>query len=214
MLAPSPGWGPLLSHSAESKAKPERLARHEAGTGQGAGLRRSDPSHAPSFTWSDSRLHRGLLTLLTGEIADAFSLEFRTLEGPTPPMPALSDVLRSVQGARTASAPLARPSRSLWDLSRLSQLSGSSDGDSELKPWGSKETPAKALMRQRGTGEARPLARCQPWGSPLPPIPARRLRYLSPTRRRFGDNALSKPVELRGVQRPDWASRCGRAGRP
>ncbi|XP_021101665.1 protein FAM83E isoform X2 [Heterocephalus glaber] len=146
-----------------------------------------------SFTWSDARLHRGLLTLLTGEIADAFSHEFRTLyaaSGPLPPppaadalfrisgdpsparsphrvlqrcpvapvspllpdstlahrlaaccllegdpreapAPALSDVLRSVQGSRTASGPPARPSRSLWDLSRLSQLSGSSDGDGE-----------------------------------------------------------------------------------
>ncbi|XP_004867057.1 protein FAM83E isoform X1 [Heterocephalus glaber] len=229
-----------------------------------------------SFTWSDARLHRGLLTLLTGEIADAFSHEFRTLyaaSGPLPPppaadalfrisgdpsparsphrvlqrcpvapvspllpdstlahrlaaccllegdpreapAPALSDVLRSVQGSRTASGPPARPSRSLWDLSRLSQLSGSSDGDGELKSWGSKDTPAKALMRQRGAGDARPLARCQPWGSPLPLIPARHLRYLSPTRRRFGDNAPSKLAELRGIQQPDWASRSGRGGRP
>nr|XP_013003411.1 protein FAM83E isoform X2 [Cavia porcellus] len=151
-----------------------------------------------SFTWSDARLHRGLLTLLTGEIADAFSREFRTL----------------VQGTRTASGPPARPSRSLWDLSRLSQLSGSSDGDGELKAWGSKDTPAKALMRQRGAGDARPLAWCQPRGSPLPPIPARRLRYLSPTRRRIGDSGPSQLVELRGIQQPDWAPRLGRGGRP
>ncbi|KAM6153236.1 protein FAM83E [Erethizon dorsatum] len=232
-----------------------------------------------SFTWSDARLHRGLLTLLTGEITDAFSREFRTLyaaswplppvpapgpllgvpgdlsparsphrvihrcpvapvlplppngplahrlaacrlmegdprEAPASPGPALSDILRSVQGTRTASGPPARPSRSLWDLSRMSQLSGSSGGDSELKSWGSKDTPAKALMRQRGTGDARPLARCQPWGGPLPPIPARRLRYLSPTRRRFGDNGQSKLAELRGIQQPDWASRSGQGGRP
>uniref|UniRef100_A0ABI7YWL6 Scaffolding anchor of CK1 domain-containing protein n=1 Tax=Felis catus TaxID=9685 RepID=A0ABI7YWL6_FELCA len=171
-----------------------------------------------SFTWSDSRLHRGLVTLLTGEIAAAFSREFRTLyaaswplpsaptsgpfvsivgglqlahnphrvarrrsvapvsppppDGPlaqrlaacrvfdgdrqetrATPGPALSDILRSVQHARTPSGPPARPSHSLWDLSRLSQLSGSSDGDNELKKsWGSKDTPAKALMRQRGMG--------------------------------------------------------------
>lgn len=155
----------------------------------------------PSFTWSDSRLHRGLVTLLTGEIADAFSREFRTLyaaswplppaptlgpfvstvgglqlapnphrvvrrrsvapmsppppdgplaqrlaacrvfegdrqETPATPGPALSDILRSVQRVRTPSGPPARPSRSLWDLSRLSQLSGSSDGDSEVRPGG------------------------------------------------------------------------------
>lgn len=156
----------------------------------------------PSFTWSDSRLHRGLVTLLTGEIADAFSREFRTLyaaswplpPAPTPgpfvralgglqlaysphhvarrcsvaplsppplpdgslaqrlaacqvfegdrqetlakPGPALSDILRSVQRARTPSGPLAQHSRSLWDLSRLSQLSGSSDGDNEVRPGG------------------------------------------------------------------------------
>lgn len=152
----------------------------------------------PSFTWSDSRLHRGLVTLLTGEIADAFSREFRTLyaaswplppaptpgpfvralgglqlahspnrvahrcsvaplsppappdgsltqrlaacrifegdrqETPAAPGPALSDILRSVQHARVPSGPPARPSRSLWDLSRLS---GSSDGDNdEVRP--------------------------------------------------------------------------------
>lgn len=43
-----------------------------------------------SFTWSDSRLHRGLLTLLTGEIVEAFSREFRTLYATSwslPPAP-------------------------------------------------------------------------------------------------------------------------------
>uniref|UniRef100_A0A6I8NFH6 Family with sequence similarity 83 member E n=1 Tax=Ornithorhynchus anatinus TaxID=9258 RepID=A0A6I8NFH6_ORNAN len=45
-----------------------------------------------SFTWSDSRLHRGLVTLLTGEIASAFDHEFRTLFAasyalPEEPMP-------------------------------------------------------------------------------------------------------------------------------
>ena len=154
-----------------------------------------------SFTWSDSRLHRSLVTLLTGEIVDAFSHEFRTLYAaswplppvPTPdpfvstrgglklahsphscvarrvsvapmspllpdvsplaqrlaacrvfdkdrqealaiPGPALSDIFRSIQRAQTPSGPPARPSRSLWDLSRLSQLSGSSDGDNEVRP--------------------------------------------------------------------------------
>lgn len=157
------------------------------------------PLRAPSFTWSDARLHRGLVTLLTGEIADAFSREFRTLyagswplpQAPTPgpyvstlgglqlarnphsvarrhsvapvspplpdvspltqrlaacrvldrdrqgtqavPGPALSDILRSIQRARPPSGPPARPSRSLWDLSRLSQLSDSSGGDGEVR---------------------------------------------------------------------------------
>ncbi|CAH7458272.1 protein FAM83E [Phodopus roborovskii] len=225
-----------------------------------------------SFTWSDSRLHRGLVTLLTGEIADAFSQEFRVLYAasrPLPPAPArsplfspsegpqlprsphrvalrcpvapvapllsdkplahrlaachilegdrretrpttgsaLSDILRSVQRARTASGPPTRPSRSLWDLSCLSQLSGSSDGDNELKKsWVSKDTPARALMRQRGTGggsrgemDSHPPARSQPWGGPFHAIPARRLHYLSPAQRRLGDNATS-----------DWASGPGR----
>ncbi|KAL1769358.1 FAM83E [Sigmodon hispidus] len=224
-----------------------------------------------SFTWSDSRLHRGLVTLLTGEIADAFSQEFRVLYAasrPLPPAPArspmpspsegsqlprsphrvalrcpvapvapllsdrplahrlaachifegdrgetltttgpaLSDILRSVQRTRTASGPPTRPSRSLWDLSRLSQLSGSSDGDNELKKsWASNDTPARALMRQRGTGggprgemDSHPLVQSQPWGSPLPMIPARRLHYLSPAQRRLRDNAIS-----------DWASGSG-----
>ncbi|KAI6050083.1 protein FAM83E [Marmota monax] len=241
-----------------------------------------------SFTWSDARLHRGLVTLMTGEIVDAFSREFRTLyaaswplpsmpaqgplvsvpgdgqlarsphrvahrcpvapvsrlppngplahrlaacrilegdrqESPAPPGPALSDILRSVQRARTGSGPPTRPSRSLWDLSRLSQMSGSSDGDNELKKSrGSKDTPAKALMRQRGTGggpwgevDTRPLAWSQPWGGPLPLIPARRhLRYLSPTQRRLGDDAASKLPESRGFPKPDWASRSGLGGRP
>ncbi|XP_075394026.1 protein FAM83E [Tenrec ecaudatus] len=233
-----------------------------------------------SFTWSDARLHRGLVTLLTGEIADAFSQEFRTLyaasralppaPAPAPfvsvldglplprsphrvtrrrsvapvspppddslarrlaacrleradarappgaPAPALSDVLRSVQRARTSSGgPPTRPSRSLWDLSRLSQLSGSSDADELKKSWGSKDTPAKALMRQRGTGggpwadgdHARPPA--------LPLIPARRrLRYLSPTRRRLGEETAPKPSDLRSLGQPDWAQRPGLRGRP
>ncbi|XP_016061486.1 PREDICTED: protein FAM83E [Miniopterus natalensis] len=241
-----------------------------------------------SFTWSDSRLHRGLVTLLTGEIADAFSREFRTLyaaswplpPAPTPgpfvstlgglqlarsphsvarrhsvaptspplpdvsplaqrlaacrvfdrdqqetqavPGPALSDILRSIQHSRTPSGPPARPSRSLWDLSRLSQLSDSSDHDIELKKsWGSKDTPARALMRQRGTGgpprgeaDSHPLAGSQPWSGPLALIPSRRLRYLSPTRRRFGDNAAPRSPEPRGGRQPDWATRAGLRGRP
>ncbi|XP_055407157.1 protein FAM83E [Bubalus kerabau] len=241
-----------------------------------------------SFTWSDSRLHRGLVTLLTGEITDAFSREFRTLyaasgplpaaptpgpfvralgvlqlahsphrvahrcsvaplspppppdvsltqrlaacrvfegdrqETPAAPGPALSDILRSVQRARIPSGPPTRPSRSLWDLSRLSQLSGSSDGDNELKKsWGSKDTPAKALMRQRGAGGApggeadtRPLAWSQPWGGPLPLTPGHRLRYLSPTRRRFGKDAASKLLEPRGIRQPDGATQPGLRGGP
>ncbi|XP_048185858.1 protein FAM83E [Perognathus longimembris pacificus] len=239
-----------------------------------------------SFTWSDARLHRGLVTLLTGEIAEDFSREFRTLYAtscplpPAPPRvslntisvpgdpqllarsphrvaqrcpvapvsplppegslsrrlaacralpgagretpapgPALSDILRSVQRARPASGPPARPSRSLWDLSRLSQLSGSSDGDNELKKsWGSKDTPARALMRQRGTGggvwgevDARPLACSQPWGSPLAPA-RRRLRYLSPAQRRLGEEATAKVGEHRVALQPDWSPRFGLGG--
>ncbi|ELK18575.1 Protein FAM83E [Pteropus alecto] len=226
-------------------------------------------SVTPSFTWSDARLHRGLVTLLTGEIADAFSREFRTLYAaswPLPPAPALgplvstlgmlqlahsphhvahrrpvapvsppppdasplaqrlaacrvfqgdrreppampglalSDILRNVQRTPTPSGPPARPSRSLWDLSRLSQLSGSSDGDGE-KSGGSKDTPAKALMRQRGAGGA-------PRGEAGPPplTSARRLRYLSPTRQRFGEDAAPKAPEPRGGWQPDWAPRAG-----
>ncbi|XP_045387215.1 protein FAM83E [Lemur catta] len=241
-----------------------------------------------SFTWSDARLHRGLVTLLTGEIVDAFSLEFRTLyaaswpllpappqgplvsvrgglqlarsphrvahrrsvapasppppDGPlaqrlaachifkgdrkesaAPPGPALSDILRSIQRGRTPSGPPARPSRSLWDLSRLSQLSGSSDDDKLQKSWGSRDTPAKALMRQRGTGggpwaeaDSRPppLAWSQPWGGPLPLIPPRRLHYLSPGPRRLGEDAASKLPEPRGIRQPDWGPRAGLGGQP
>lgn len=90
------------------------------------------------------------------------------------------------------------------------------------KSWGSKDTPAKALMRQRGTGgasrgevDSRPLAGPQPWGGPLPLIPTRHhRRYLSPTRRRFGDDAAPKALEPRDGRQPGWATRAGLRGRP
>ncbi|XP_058136508.1 protein FAM83E [Dasypus novemcinctus] len=229
-----------------------------------------------SFTWSDACLHRGLVTLLTGEIAVAFSHEFRVLhaascplppppspgpfvsvlgglqlapsphrvacrrsvapaqppmatplahrlaachvflgnrrEPPGTPGPALSDILRNVQRARAPSGPPARPSRSLWDLSRLSQMSGSSNGDSELqKSWDSKDTPAKVLMRQRGTdggrwaeADPRPLARPQPRGGHLPLLPPR-LHFLPPARR-FGEEPPSQAPQPRGWGQPDCAA--------
>ncbi|XP_044844391.1 protein FAM83E-like [Mauremys mutica] len=200
-----------------------------------------------SFTWSDARLSRQLVTLLTGEIAGAFDREFRTLYAasrplaparaplPSPPAPprdgrpngqpapyrselaglqlskgahrvaerrsvapqpvaksragewelvrvvratvgdelpalprrlgpeghsALSDVDRGGRPGRLAGAAGQRPSKSLWDLSRLSQLSGSSDGPEsgdEAKgkhKWGLQDTPARALMRRRGAPPA------------------------------------------------------------
>ncbi|XP_067388824.1 protein FAM83E [Emydura macquarii macquarii] len=203
-----------------------------------------------SFTWSDARLSRQLVTLLTGEIAGAFDREFRTLYAasrplapardlpPAPPAPprdgrangqpapylsvlgglqlskgahrvaerrsvapqpvaksragewelvraiwataadeppapprrlgpeghsALSDVHRGGQPARLAGIAAQRPSKSLWDLSRLSQLSGSSTGPDGTEPgeeakgkpkWGSQDTPARALMRRRGAPPA------------------------------------------------------------
>ncbi|KAM6222062.1 protein FAM83E [Rhynchocyon petersi] len=242
-----------------------------------------------SFTWSDARLHRGLVMLLTGEITEAFSREFRTLyasswplrpplmptpaptsapapgpfistlqgvqlsrsphrvahrrsvapvlspplpgdslaqrlaacriwegdrqEPPTAPGPALSDTLRNVQCARTPSGPPARPSRSLWDLSRLSQLSGSSEGDELKASWSSKDTPAKALMRQRGAGGV-PRGERDPHPLVLPMIPPRRLRYLSPTRKRFSEDASLKLPDPRSYQQPDQATQMGLGGRP
>ncbi|CAH2319299.1 Hypothetical predicted protein [Pelobates cultripes] len=77
---------------------------------------------------------------------------------------ALSDILKNVQRSRLSVAKTTggRPSKSLWDLSRLSQLSGCS-GDQNLRQnplepgdenknksrWMSKDTPAMLLMRQR-----------------------------------------------------------------
>lgn len=195
----------------------------------------------PSFTWSDARLHRGLVTLLTGEIADAFSREFRTLYAaswPLPPAPApgpsvstagalplahgphhvarrhpvvpvsppppnvsplaqrlatcrvfqgdrreppatpglaLSDILRKVQRAPTPSGLPARPSRSLWDLSHLSQLSGSSDGDNEVSLRSCRGAPGWPLCFLRahcvpGLGEAGEPS-CSPEFLTVPSVP-------------------------------------------
>lgn len=89
------------------------------------------------------------------------------------------------------------------------------------KSWGNKDTPARALMRQRGTGgpprgevDSRPLAWCQPWGGPLPLTSAPRLHYLSPTRRRFGEDATSKLPEPRGTQQPHGAAQAEPRGQP
>ncbi|XP_051845707.1 protein FAM83E [Antechinus flavipes] len=208
-----------------------------------------------SFTWSDSRLHRNLVTLLTGEVLEAFDREFRTLyaasrplapppprgpflsvlegvqlarsphhiarrrsvapvavpprddaprrplgapqtpessQGPAPAGPALSDILRSIQRVRAASGPPARPSRSLWDLSSLSQLSGSSDGEGRLggepkTSWGAQDTPAMALMRQRGASED-PRALARRWAQPARPVTPGRFHYPSPSPRRLRED--------------------------
>uniref|UniRef100_A0A7N4NV62 Family with sequence similarity 83 member E n=1 Tax=Sarcophilus harrisii TaxID=9305 RepID=A0A7N4NV62_SARHA len=212
-----------------------------------------------SFTWSDSRLHRNLVTLLTGEVLEAFDREFRTLyaasrplapppprgpflsvlegvqlarsphhiagrrsvapvsalpwddapqtpessQGPSPAGPALSDVLRSIQRVRAASGPPARPSRSLWDLSSLSQLSGSSDGEGRQgreTPWGAQDTPAMALMRQRGASED-PRALARRWAQPARPVTPGRFHYASPSPRRLWED-LGPP----GRGRPHRAS--------
>lgn len=73
---------------------------------------------------------------LTQRLAACRVLDRERRETQAVPGPALSDILRSIQRARPASGPPARPSRSLWDLSRLSQLSDSSDGDNEVRPVG------------------------------------------------------------------------------
>lgn len=70
---------------------------------------------------------------LTRRLAACHILEGDRRGTPTTSGPALSDILRSVQRSRTASGPPTRPSRSLWDLSRLSQLSDSSDGENEVR---------------------------------------------------------------------------------
>ena len=106
----------------------------------------------------------------------------------------------------------------LWDPQEL-PLTSLSFLPQLKKSWGSKDTPAKALMRQRGAGGApggeadtRPLAWSQPWGGPLPLTPGHRLRYLSPTRRRFGKDAASKLLEPRGIRQPDGATQPGLRG--
>ncbi|KAM9298933.1 protein FAM83E [Gastrophryne carolinensis] len=76
---------------------------------------------------------------------------------------ALSDILKNVQRNKVSAAKTAggRPSKSLWDLSQLSQLSGCSGEpaarqnplepgeDTKVKRWSTKDTPAMLLMRQR-----------------------------------------------------------------
>ncbi|XP_008115432.1 protein FAM83E [Anolis carolinensis] len=221
-----------------------------------------------SFTWTDARLNRQLVTRLTGEVTEAFDREFRTLYAASCPLPtlevsprsqptsttplptpngpdaapfisvldgvqlsnriserrsvapqpvaksragewdlvlaspataedpmlpvaspevsirnrlaawrgkdisgggqqgtpeghnALSDILRNVQRNRLSVAKTtgARPSKSLWDLSRLSGSSttgwgwNGTDSPEDAKKWGYQDTPAKELMKQRGTG--------------------------------------------------------------
>ncbi|KAH0626464.1 hypothetical protein JD844_001455 [Phrynosoma platyrhinos] len=85
------------------------------------------------------------------------------LQGSPDGHSALSDILRNVQRTRLSAAKTtgARASKSLWDLSRFSQLSGSSatgwgwngtDSAEDAKKWGYQDTPAKELMKQRGAG--------------------------------------------------------------
>ncbi|XP_028928916.1 protein FAM83E [Ornithorhynchus anatinus] len=104
--------------------------------------------------------------------------------GNLPAGPALSDIMRSVQQRRLPSGPPARPSRSLWDLSRLSQLSDSSDQEEErtkevLLTWGHRDTPAMALMRQRGAGPLREEIQPLPplWGGPTRPANFRQYHH-------------------------------------
>ncbi|KAM4016783.1 protein FAM83E [Anomaloglossus baeobatrachus] len=99
----------------------------------------------------------------------------RNFEGPTMSFrsaqeshSALSDILKNVQRNRlsVAKTTAGRPSKSLWDLSQLSQLSGCSGDpsvrqsplelseDSKSKSrWNIKDTPAMLLMRQRAFPE-------------------------------------------------------------
>ncbi|XP_070582999.1 protein FAM83E [Erythrolamprus reginae] len=244
-----------------------------------------------SFTWTDARLNRHLVTRLTGEVTDAFDQEFRTLYAAscplpppeTPPLPqfasvapltntnepdvtphisvlegvqlshriaerrsvapqsvakrpedewelvlasmataedpalpasppkaslrnrlsawrdvdhagrgqqgvpdgpsALSDIYRKVQRNRFSAAKTtgARASKSLWDLSCLSQLSGSSttgwgrngiDFAEEAKKWSYQATPAKELMKHRESGyvpEEQRMPFCTAHGRMMPP---------------------------------------------
>ncbi|XP_026538194.1 uncharacterized protein LOC113421810 [Notechis scutatus] len=91
-------------------------------------------------------------------------------QGPPDGPSALSDIYRNVQRNRlsTAKTTGARPSKSLWDLSCLSQLSGSGtigwgrngiDSAEEAKKWGYQATPAKELMKHRESGHVPEEAR-------------------------------------------------------
>ncbi|XP_026567825.1 protein FAM83E-like [Pseudonaja textilis] len=91
-------------------------------------------------------------------------------QGPPDGPSALSDIYRNVQRNRlsTAKTTGARPSKSLWDLSCLTQLSGSGtigwgrngiDSAEEAKKWGYQATPAKELMKHRESGHVPEEAR-------------------------------------------------------
>nr|XP_033818055.1 protein FAM83E [Geotrypetes seraphini]XP_033818056.1 protein FAM83E [Geotrypetes seraphini] len=58
-----------------------------------------------SFTWSDGRLDRNLVTVLTGEITDSFDKEFRTLFAASRPLPRLSDSVTGSKRWRPSSPP-------------------------------------------------------------------------------------------------------------
>ncbi|XP_072283376.1 protein FAM83E [Pyxicephalus adspersus] len=121
----------------------------------------------------------------------------RNFEGPTLTFrtaqeshSALSDILKNVQRNRLSVAKTTggRPSKSLWDLSQLSQLSGCSgeqgmrqnplDGeDSKVKRWTTKDTPAMLLMRQRAfpveDNRSRESSNHMPFQSPTTATPIR-----------------------------------------
>ncbi|KAL8176715.1 UNVERIFIED_CONTAM: hypothetical protein K2H54_037846 [Gekko kuhli] len=77
-----------------------------------------------SFTWTDARLNRHLVTRLTGEVTEAFDREFRTLYAASCPLPGLEVPPRPqvahVPPLPTANGPEVAPYISILDGVQLS----------------------------------------------------------------------------------------------
>ncbi|XP_039366201.1 protein FAM83E-like [Mauremys reevesii] len=108
-----------------------------------------------SFTWSDARLSRQLVTLLTGD-RRAFDREPPARDGRPngqPTLPQRAGRAAAVQGRpRVAERRFVAPARGQepgreWELVRVVRATGK-------HKWGLQDTPARALMRRRGAPPA------------------------------------------------------------
>ncbi|XP_075047385.1 protein FAM83E [Mixophyes fleayi] len=158
-------FGGLQMSKSINKIAERRTVVPVKSSGMDAGFnRKSTASQDPSAMTKDAlnvpdySIHHRLATCRNFE---GPTLNFRAAQESHS---ALSDILKNVQRNRlsVAKTTAGRPSKSLWDLSKLSQLSGCSgdpgvrqnplelgDDPKNKSRWLTKDTPAMLLMRQR-----------------------------------------------------------------